>query len=434
MNNSYRGLASEILRINNAIVGDNLLINCKDKSYEGVLMPKYESSDDKHIVIKLKNGYNIGISIDKITEIKVLEHSKEIKTEHKDIPYVSNKVRLSMISTGGTIASKIDYRTGGVKPVLTARELYEIVPELAEIATIEPEILFNEYSENLTFVHWRKLAEKVYEKRKGYTGIIITHGTDTMHYTSSALSFATNLNIPIVLVGSQRSSDRPSSDAVTNLIGATVFASRTEFTGVFVAMHDDLNDDLIAIHLGTRVRKSHTSRRDAFRSIGIKPIAYIKDQEIIYNHNDITLAKRGDKDDSIRPYFYDKVSLIKYHPNLDGNIIRHLIDTGYKGIVFEGTGLGHINKNLFPVIEYARGKEVIICMTSQCIEGRVRMTVYETGRDLLSLGVIPLDDTLPETALAKLAWVLANTDSYDYAKEMMLKNIANEITPRTLIE
>jgi glutamyl-tRNA(Gln) amidotransferase subunit D len=431
MSNSYRGLSSEMLIKDNIVVGDRLIINCKDKIYEGILMPRYEYSDDKHIVIKLKNGYNIGISIDKITEIRVLEHSKESKIEHKEIEHIDNKVRLSIISTGGTIASKIDYRTGGVKPVLTARELYDIVPELSSIASIEPEILFNEYSENITFTHWSKIAEKVYEKKKGYDGIIITHGTDTMHYTSAALSFATDLNIPIVLVGSQRSSDRPSSDAATNLIGAAIFAAKTEFTGVFVAMHDNLNDDLIAIHLGTRVRKCHTSRRDAFRSIGIKPIAYVKGQEIIYNNT--SLARRGEKSDSVKPNFYDKVALLKYHPNLDSNIIRYLIDNGYKGIVLEGTGLGHVNKSLFPVIKYGIDRGVIICMTSQCIEGRVRMTVYETGRDLLSLGVIPLDDMLPETALAKLSWVLANTNGYDNAKEMMLRNIAHEITLKSLI-
>ncbi|GIU72655.1 MAG: glutamyl-tRNA(Gln) amidotransferase subunit D [Candidatus Nitrosocaldaceae archaeon] len=424
----YRGKALELLDRCNAKVGDQVKIKLDDKSFEGILMPRYEFADDKHIVIKLSNGYNVGIDIDKINSIEVLE-SKVMKSarkiEHKvrgDLP------RIAMISTGGTIASKIDYRTGGVKAILSAEELYNAVPELSNIANIEPEVLFNEYSENLTYEHWKAIAEKVYEKRD-YDGIIITHGTDTMHYTASALSFALKINIPIVLVGAQRSSDRPSSDAATNLIAATLFASKTDLTGVFVAMHDNLSDNLISIHLGTRVRKCHTSRRDAFRSIGIKPIAYVKDgREIIYN--DRSLPKRGEVREYIKPSFA-KVSLLKYYPSMDANIIKYLADDS-KGIVIEGTGLGHVGKTLFNAIEDAINKNVIICMTSQCIEGRVRMTVYETGRDLLRLGVIPLEDMLAETAFTKLSWALANYD-HDQVKDIMLENISREMNERSII-
>lgn len=425
----YRGEALELLHRYNAKVGEQVKIKFDDKSVEGILMPRYEFADDKHIVIKLSNGYNIGIDIDKISSIEVLE-SKVVKSvksiEHKireDLP------RIAMISTGGTIASKIDYRTGGVKALLTAEELYNAVPELSDIANIEPEVLFNEYSENLTYEHWKAIAEKVYEKR-GYDGIIITHGTDTMHYTAAALSFAVKINIPIVLVGAQRSSDRPSSDAATNLIAATLFATKTDLTGVFIAMHANLSDNLIAIHLGTRVRKSHTSRRDAFRSIGIKPIAYVKDgKEIIYN--DRSLPKRGEVKEYIKPSFA-KVSLLKYHPSMDANIIEYLANNS-KGIVIEGTGLGHVGKALFNAIKDAIDNNIIICMTSQCIEGRVRMTVYETGRDLLRLGVIPLEDMLAETAFVKLSWVLANYD-HDQVRDMMLENISREINERSIIE
>lgn len=425
MSSGYRGRALKLLQRFDAKVGNEVRVEA-ERSYEGILMPRYEFADDNHIVVKLKNGYNIGILVDKITNItiesEITSVAKEIKVKIKEgLP------RIAMISTGGTIASKIDYRTGGVKAILSADELYDAIPELADIANIEPKVLFNEYSENLTFEHWKKIAEKVYANRS-YDGIVITHGTDTMHYTAAALSFALRINIPVVLVGAQRSSDRPSSDAATNLIAATLFAAKTDLTGIFIAMHDNLSDDKIAIHLGTRVRKSHTSRRDAFRSIGIKPIAYIKGSEIVYN--DRSLPKRGEVKEYIKPEF-GKVCLLKYHPGMDASIIE-LAAANHKGIILEGTGLGHVSKYLFYAIENAINKRVIVCMTSQCIEGRVRMTVYETGRDLLRLGVIPLDDMLSETAFVKLSWILANYD-YEDAKNIIRKNLAREINERSVI-
>ena len=422
----YRGRAAELLQKFNVKVGNEVRIET-DRSYEGVLMPRYEFADDNHIVIKLRNGYNIGINIDKIKAITNLESKDSIAPKEIRIKIKEGLPRIAMISTGGTIASKIDYRTGGVKAILTAEELYDAIPELSDIANIEPYILFNEYSENLTYKHWKMIAEKVYEYRD-YDGIVITHGTDTMHYTAAALSFALKINIPVVLVGAQRSSDRPSSDAATNLIAATRFAAKTDLTGIFIAMHDSLDDTSIAIHLGTRVRKSHTSRRDAFRSIGIKPIAYIKDSEIVYN--DRSLPKRGEVEEYIKPEF-EKVCLLKYHPNMDASIIK-VAATNCKGIILEGTGLGHVSRYLFDAIEDAINRRVIVCMTSQCIEGRVRMTVYETGRDLLRLGVIPLEDMLAETAFVKLSWLLANY-SYDEAKAMIQKNLAREINTRSII-
>lgn len=428
----YKGKALELLNQANIEVGDQVIVYLSNNNvYEGIIMPRYEYSDDEHIVLKLKNGYNIGISISKIKTIKIKE--KRSVNKITSLPKNKNKnidlPRIALISTGGTIASKIDYRTGGVTPIVSASELYEAIPELSDIAIIEPEELFNEYSENLKFKHWEVIAESVYRKSKeGYRGIIITHGTDTLHYTAAALSFSLSIKLPIVLVGAQRSSDRPSSDAATNLIAATLFTTTTDQQGVFVAMHDNVSDDTIAIHIGTRVRKSHTSRRDAFRSIGIKPLAYVKNsREIIYNYK-----LNGKEEEYIKPRFEEKVALLKYYPNMDSKIIEKLIELNYKGIVFEGTGMGHISKDLFNVVERCIKEGMLVCMTSQCIEGRVRMTVYSTGRDLLNIGVIPLEDMLPEIAFVKLAWVLANTNSIEEAKNLMLKNLAYEINERSL--
>jgi glutamyl-tRNA(Gln) amidotransferase subunit D len=266
-----------------------------------------------------------------------------------------------------------------------------------------------------------------------YRGIIVSHGTDTMHYTASALSFALqNLPIPVVIVGAQRSSDRPSSDAALNLISATIFATKSEFSGVFVAMHASSSDETIACHVGTRVRKNHTSRRDAFESIDITPVAMIKGDkiEIQTEQSEIKLQKRNGDSSSflVKPDFNSKVILLKYHPGFDPYLITYAVMSGYKAIIVEGTGLGHISRECFPQIQNAVKSGVMIFMTSQCIWGRTKMTVYDTGRDLLDMGVIPLSNMTSETATVKAMWVLANYKDIESAKKMMQENIANEIS------
>jgi glutamyl-tRNA(Gln) amidotransferase subunit D len=304
------------------------------------------------------------------------------------------------------------------------------VPELAIYASIDPEVLLSEYSENLKPEHWTMIAEKVAEKvRTGkYRGIIVSHGTDTMHYTSAALSFALqNLPIPVVLVGAQRSSDRPSSDAALNLLGATIFAIKSEYAGVFVAMHAGTSDDAVACHVGTRVRKNHTSRRDAFESIDVIPVALVRNGAVeMQEKSEIELAKRrSDGNVDAKTKFDDRVALLKYHPGFDPKMIAHAAGAGYRAIILEGTGLGHVSKECFPALQKAVDAGIIVCMTSQCIWGRVRMTVYDTGRDLLGIGVIPLSDMISETATVKAMWALANAKD---VKKVMQENVANEIS------
>ncbi|HZT35790.1 MAG TPA: Glu-tRNA(Gln) amidotransferase subunit GatD, partial [Nitrososphaera sp.] len=286
---SYTGSCSTLLAAAGARIGDTISVEAVNGDMTGVLMPRYESAHGNFIVIKLKSGYNIGIDAAKIRSIRrvgVLDAPKagmvaeERPNQDQDLP------RIALISTGGTIASKIDYRTGGVHAALTAKELQDSVPELGTVALIDPSILFSEYSENLAPSHWSRIAEEVAKKvsEKKYAGIVVSHGTDTMHYTAAALSFAlSNLPIPVVLVGSQRSSDRPSSDAALNLLGAATFASKSQAAGVFVAMHASTSDDSVVCHVGTRVRKNHTSRRDAFESIDVAPAAVIKGSQIEFS-------------------------------------------------------------------------------------------------------------------------------------------------------
>jgi glutamyl-tRNA(Gln) amidotransferase subunit D len=428
----------KLLSKNDISVGDSIkIITTEDREIMGLVLPRYESANEEYIVIKLKSGYNTGIHVGKIKSITKLSEVTSTLTAHyykipDDTPK-QNLPKVALISTGGTIASMIDYRTGGVHAALSANELYAAVPELANHASIDPEVLMSEYSENLRPEHWTLIAEKIAEKIKTnkYRGIVISHGTDTMHYTAAALSFALqNLPVPVVLVGAQRSSDRPSSDAALNLLGAIIFATRSEYAGVFIAMHGGTSDDVIACHKGTRVRKNHTSRRDAFESIDKTPIAFVRNNEIemqqkVQNGLDKVFS---DKPFEAKTRFEDRVILLKYYPGFAPTLIEYAINVGYKAIIIEGTGLGHVGKQCFPALKKAVDAGVMVCMTSQCIWGRVRMTVYDTGRDLLDIGVMPLSDMISETATVKAMWALANSEDLEDTKKIMQENLVNEVS------
>ncbi|MEM3077833.1 MAG: Glu-tRNA(Gln) amidotransferase subunit GatD [Candidatus Nitrosotenuis sp.] len=418
----YHGKALEFLKQHNLKVGDTIQITT-DSDQTATIMPRYEHSDDKHIVVKLKSGYNVGLEIDKIKKVQYIssiQSTKEIPTVRVN----QNLPKILLLSTGGTIASKVDYRTGSVTPALSAQELNASVPELSKIANIDAEVLFSEYSENLTPDHWLKIAQKLDSLAKSdYAGILVAHGTDTMQYTAAYLSFAlVGFPKPIVLVGSQRSSDRPSSDAAINLIYAARFIVSSKTNGVFVAMHNSESDDDVACHLGTRVRKNHTSKRNAFETVGAKPAFVVYEDKITQNFYE--------------PYFKQeqyapkisintKAALVKYYPGYDPELVEDLLNHGYKAIIFEGTGLGHIGRTMYDIIKKARQKDVFVGMTSQCLDGRVNMAVYESGRDLMQLGIVPLSDMIPETALVKAMWALSNQNDI---REIMLKNIASELT------
>lgn len=421
----YKGKGLEFLTNNKIEVGSQVKIYA-DLIYSGIIMPRYEHSDDHHIVLKLKSGYNIGLELDKIKKIEV-EAAPVTKKESTYSSQLNQKLpKILLLSTGGTIASRIDYRTGAVTPALTAAELNASVPELATIANIDTEVLFSEYSENLLPEHWIKIAEKLdsYSKSE-YMGIIVAHGTDTMQYTASALAFAlVGFPKPIALVGSQRSSDRPSSDAASNLIAATRFLTNVNSSGIFVVMHNNSSDDEIACNWATRVRKNHTSRRDAFKTIGGSPAYIIKAGNIEKDK----LFAIPQREYIPRIKFDSKVLLLKYYPGLDPKIVDYATDSGYKGIVIEGTGLGHVGKIMYQAIERAKKKGLFIGMTSQCIDGMVRMTVYDSGRDLLNLGVIPLGNMVPETALVKTMWALANSKNSEEVTRLMNENIALEFS------
>jgi glutamyl-tRNA(Gln) amidotransferase subunit D len=432
----YKGEALSALEKAGCEVGDIIRVTSDGKVYEGILIPRSEYGDDKHVVVKLKSGYNIGVRM--TPNIKIEKVGKGSKPSFAAPPLPEQKPelpRVVIMSTGGTIASRVDYRTGAVRSALSASDLYGVVPELGDIARVDTQILFSLFSENITPQHWTQIAQATAEHiSQGVSGVIIAHGTDTMAYTAAALSFALqNLPVPVILVGAQRSSDRPSSDAATNLIGAVQAAAKAPFAEVVIAMHETVSDTAIAINRGTKVRKCHTSRRDTFKPVNATPIARIKDQEIIMLTDDYK-KRDSAKRLVLKPRFSDKVALVKFHPGLNPEVINWYVERGYKGILLEGSGLGHVGKYCFDAIQNAVKHSVVVALASQCIWGRVNMNVYDTGRDLLTRGVIPLEDMFPETALVKLMWVLGQTSNVEEAKKLLKANIAGEFSPRTLPE
>lgn len=432
----YKGKALRFLKDVGAEIGDVIRITKDGETYEGILIPRSEYGDDKHIVIKLKSGYNAGIRIDPTTKVEKV--GVGVKPTFVPPPLPEQKAglpRVAVVSTGGTIASRVDYRTGAVRPALSASDLYSVVPELSEIAVVDAEILFSLYSENVTPEHWSEIAKNVAKHvEKGVAGVVVAHGTDTLGYTAAALSFALqDLPVPVIMVASQRSADRPSSDAATNLIGAVRAAASAPFAEVVVAMHETVSDKSIVFHRGTKVRKCHTSRRDTFRSVNVTPLARMENEKV-----NILVEDYRERNPSrklvLRPDFNEKVALVKFYPGLNPEIIEWYLDKGYRGIVLEGTGLGHVGNRCFSAIRKAVENDVVVAMTSQCIWGRLGMNVYDTGRDLLAMGVLPLEDMLPETALVKLMWVFGQTTDVEEAKTLLKENIAHEISPRTLHE
>ncbi len=439
----YSGVSRDVLAKAGAQIGDRLRLEVKrtggQEVVEGLLMPRYHSGrEENYIVVKLRTGYNVGVRVDVATKVSVLGKGEAPHFTRPALPQQKAGLpKVSIISTGGTIASKVDYRTGAVKPALDSEDLYSVVPELADLATIDAKVLLSVFSENIGPQQWPKIAESVAEQvRAGADGVVIAHGTDTLGYTAAALSFALQgIPVPVVLVGSQRSSDRPSSDAATNLVAATAVAGQAPFAEVVVAMHDWVSDERVAVHRGTKVRKCHTSRRDAFRSVNAHPIAYYDLVNRALQLNGQKYAERHKRSDwEVRSKFDPNVALIKFHPGLSVGMIDWATATGYKGIVLEGTGLGHVSDTLFPALERAGKDGIVVGMCSQCIWGRVHMNVYSTGRDLLKIGVLPLGDMLPETALVKMMWAFGQEKDPEKVRKIMVMNIANEISDRRTLE
>jgi len=456
----YSKKLESLLKRKNLRIGDRIFVVKKGKRTEGLLMPQTDLGDPDSIVIKLDNGYNVGIRYEAGVEIgksktrepkKILEEERfelgKLHPKHrKKLKFDKNKPTISILHTGGTIASMVDYKTGGVISRFTPEDLVQMFPELFDIANVRTRLVRNMWSEDMRFGHYQILAREIQkEVSKGVRGIIIGHGTDTMHYTSAALAFMLqDLPVPVLLVGAQRSSDRGSSDAGMNLICAAKFITGSDFAGVGICMHGNLSDDYCLVLPATKTRKCHTSRRDAFRPINDLPVAkvYYKTGEIEFLRKDYNRRSRSKL--KVLDKLEEKVALLKIHPNFDPDIMDFYIQHGYKGLVLEGTGLGQTPG--YHIDEFTRPNKVFleklrtfilnggtVVMTSQCIWGRINMNVYDKAIDLQKIGVIPGEDMLPETAFIKLAWLLGNYPR-EKVKELIRKNLRGEIRERSLPE
>ena len=401
--------------------GDRVRATVGRVTYEGTLMP----STTDHTVIKLHNGYNIGVK--KSVPITLVEKRPPLpKPKTRDMDVREDLPTVAILSTGGTIASRVDYRTGAVTAQSTAEEIIAAIPELEEIANYRSRVVCNILSENMRAEYWIELARAIFEEiNKGADGVIVTHGTDTMGYTAAALSFMIEPSVPVVLVGSQRSADRPSSDNAMNAICA-VSVAVSDIAEVCVVMHESTSDDHCLIHRGTRVRKMHTSRRDAFRSINAPPIGRV-DYPSCEIRTFTDYMRRGQRQLRIRDGIEPKCALLKFIPGASPELLRFCSFSGYRGIVIEGTGLGHVPAEWIPLIEDATKSGIPVVVTSQCIHGRICDRVYDTGRDMLKAGVIEGEDMLPETALVKLMWLLGQGLDYEEVCMRMRQNIAGEI-------
>jgi len=428
----YKGRALEVLQHFQAPVWSDLTIKTSKGEYTGIILPRSETADPLHIVLKLRSGYNIGIMADSVIGVDITGRKEaHYKIPEKAFPYDPMKPRVKLLGTGGTIASRLDYRTGAVIPAFSPGELYGSVPELADICNLETEKLFGVFSENMGPEQYIGTAQAIgREIAKGVQGIVIGHGTDTMHHTAAILSFMVqNSPVPIVMVGSQRSSDRPSSDAALNLMHSVKTAAESDIAEVMVCMFGPTSDTYGLLHRGTRVRKMHSSYRSTFRTIGDIPIAMVSREKITPLRQDYK-RRRADKNVVINTSFEEKVGIVYYYPNMKPDMIDSMIDNGYKGIIIAGTGLGHVNKPLYPALKRAQDLKIAVYMTVQTLWGYVQMYVYDTGRDMMELGVVPGANMLPEVAYVKLAWVLGQTTDPAEVKRMMLTPINGETTDR----
>ncbi|GGN07421.1 Glu-tRNA(Gln) amidotransferase subunit GatD [Halarchaeum nitratireducens] len=414
--------------------GDRVRVERDGQVNEGVLLP---SSTPEHLVVKLESGYNVGVERED-ADVEVLEsdvyaidgNAGEGDGEGSEVAFDDDLPTIALISTGGTIASTVDYRTGAVTAQFDAEDVLRAVPDLAGRANYRGRVVANILSENMDPSIWRELAEAVREEiADGADGVVVMHGTDTMQYSASVLSFMLDTPVPVVFTGSQRSADRPSSDNVMNAVCA-VEAAKSDVAEVMVCMHATQSDDRCALHRGTRVRKAHTSRRDAFETVDGTPIGHVDYESETVSYDDAAaLAERGDADLSLDPALEPDVELVTFTPGMDPAFLEML--EGRAGVVIEGTGLGHVNSDLVDVIDDLTDAGTTVVMTSQCLGGRVCDRVYDTGRDLLDAGVIEGEDLLPGTAKTKLMWALANTDS---PAEAIRTPLAGELSERSVPE
>jgi glutamyl-tRNA(Gln) amidotransferase subunit D len=445
MLNNYSEQLRKTFTKANVGIGDRIVISKGKNIYEGLLMPRIEVGDKDSVVLKMDSGYNIGIKFAKNMKIEK-GHKKEpeeireevrfeMGKEHlKKLQFSKSKPNIAVIATGGTIVSRVDYKTGGVHPLEKPEDLLANVPELKDIVNItDVKVPFMKWSENFNYKDWQKLAELTAKELNKNEGVIILHGTDVMHYTSAILSFMLKTSKPVIITGAQRSSDRGSSDAWMNLI-CGAYASISDIAEVAICMHGVTDDKHCNLSRGTRVRKLHTSRRDAFQHLDDYPIARIWPNGRIETLIEYNKRSKGEIKADIK--FEPKVALVKAYPNSNPEVLNWYVSKGFRGFVIEGLGLGQLpteENSWIPILKKIT-KEYPVVITPQTLYGRISPNVYSNARILFNeTKAIPGEDMIPEVALVKLSWVLGHTKNLEEIRKLMLTNIAGEITQRSLL-
>ena len=407
---------------------------------EGILLAP---SADAHLTVKLINGYNVSHPLSAVESIEVVskdagssgnadnsDPGDESVSEDDSLPIVF------ILHTGGTIASKVDYQTGAVTARFEPEELLGAVPELASHARIRTRKLGNMWSDDIRSRHWNRMAAAAAEAfGEGADGVVITHGTDTMHLSAAALSYAFSgqSGVPagrIVFTGSQRSSDRGSTDGAENLIAAVHWAANGPSPSgasdsTVIVMHEGCDDGTMAVIPGCAARKNHSSGRGAFTSINQPAIASIS---VSAAGAEITLAdgyaaRSAAQDRSVcespTPFSEDvRILQLIAGSQLFADQVSHASHHNYNAILVHGTGLGHLplddpgdspeNSELKDALSsYLDGGGVVV-MTTQCISGPVHLDVYSKGRDQQEMGILGHgSNASPESSLAKLHHLLS---------------------------
>ncbi len=396
------------------LIGQKVDFSYKGADYTGTFI----SSSDDAITVKLGSGYNITLNRDSFKVIKEYPPESPEKDSWTEINQESGEDGICILTTGGTIGSSVDYKTGAVKPVKDISYLYNFVNNIDHFKLYH-ENIENMLSENVDAGKWLTFARKARDAMKKGNSVIIFHGTDTMQYSASALSFMFEEQTePVIFTGSQRSSDRPSSDAFLNIEGSIHFASM-EMGEVGISMHTGTSDDSVSLYRGTRTRKMHTSSRNAFISIGEPCMAKYSNGKVSQE----SYIKKPSENIVLKDRLDENVGLIYFYPGMRGEDFYNL-SYNKKAVIIMGTGLGHVSSGILSVIKKL-SKETAFFMTSQCIYGNVNMNVYSTGRDLLDAGVIPLGNMLAETAMVKAMYILGNYP--DDLNKLMKTNMKGEI-------
>jgi glutamyl-tRNA(Gln) amidotransferase subunit D len=428
----YRGALRERLVKEGIRTWSKVKIAKGNATYEGLLLPRSQHTADAYVTLKVDTGYNLGVLMDDNTKIEETGYQKgHYQLPHIDVETKKELPNVTLLGTGGTVASRLDYRTGSVIPAFTPEELFSAVPELVSAVNLTPKTLYQILSENFRPEYWVRTAEAIAKEiESGVNGVIIGHGTDTMCTTGAALSyFLRNLPVPVVLVGSQRSSDRPSSDGPRNILYAAKLAGHENFAEVVVCMHGGTSDSYNLIHRATRCRKMHSSRRDTFRTLDDIPLGKIDEKKVTWFKDDV--RPRCPAEDFILDTKMDqRVGMLYSYPGMNPDILDSMVDRGYHGIVIIGTGLGHVGTDMFPPLERCQDEEIPVVLVVEPLFGYVHLRVYETGRDMLARGIIEGGNMLPSSAYTKLIWVLGHTRHIEEVKKLMQTNMAGEITAR----